>query len=101
LRKHFDEAIELHQQALQIARAIGHTEGEAQDLANLALVFRDQGDLPQVLAYLIDALRSAEVVHQPEILWRIHAGHSSTYRRMNETEQAIAELETFGINKPC
>ena len=93
LEKKFDDALKFHREALGITRSIGHKEGEAQDLANLALIFRDQRDAPKALAHLKDALRIAEDIHQPEIIWRIHAGLSSVYRRMNETEFAVTELE--------
>ena len=72
---------------------MGHKEGEAQDLAGLALVYRDAGDLATALTHQTDALTLAEALDQPELLWYIRAGRGEIYRRLGNARAAVADLK--------
>jgi hypothetical protein len=39
-----DTALEYHENALKIHKDIGHKQGEAIDLKNIAIVYREKGD---------------------------------------------------------
>ena len=88
------EAIELHGQALALSRAIGHKAGEAQNLANLALAYREKVELQAALMYQNEALALVETLDQPELVWRVRAGRAETYRRLGQPELAAADLRT-------
>jgi tetratricopeptide (TPR) repeat protein len=93
LQGHLAEAESYQRQALALTRAIGHKGGEAQDLANLALVWRDAGKLAAALAQQSEALALAATLDQPELLWRICAGRAESYRRLGDPQSASEDLK--------
>jgi len=42
---------------MKIHKEIGYKQGEASDLGNIGLIYRDKGDLDSALKYLQDAMK--------------------------------------------
>jgi len=93
LEGRFEEARISHLESLEIARSLEHKEGQAYNLANLALIDNQIADFLTALDYQEQALSIAKSIQQPELLWQIRYSRSETYRGLKQIRNAVAELK--------
>ena len=60
-----EKAITYYEQALAIAREIGHRQGEGADLGNLGVAYHDLGQVEKAREYLQQALAIFEEIKSP------------------------------------
>lgn len=93
LEGRFEDARTSHLESLEIARSLEHKEGQAYNLANLALIYNQITDFLTALDYQEQALSLGKSIQQPELLWQIRYSRSETYRGLEQIRNAVAELK--------
>jgi len=85
----YAKALESFKQALKIRREIGDRTGEGKDLGNVAVVYETQGNYAKAQDNYQLALALFSKTGEPENLWRVWRGLSTTTEKLNNPNVAI------------
>ena len=88
-----EEALEITQNALLIARERGDKLGIAGDLANLGVIFKSMGEYERALASFEDGLSTPELAQDPSILVYSLQNVANVHRELGELDRAREYLE--------
>jgi tetratricopeptide (TPR) repeat protein len=100
MSEEFDHAIKTAERVLEIAREGEYQRDQALALAALGLAYQRQGNLDKALTFQHQAIRIAESLSDPEVLWRLYGGRGDTHRLLENStlayddyKAAVAQIE--------
>ncbi len=87
-----EASLKAHKATLEIERAIGHSNGVANQLGNIGLVYRDKGDLGAALKAFEQALAIHRAIGHPQGIVNALANIDLIYRALGDHEEGAGAI---------